>query len=249
MFVKRSEFLGSPYKAITLLGMSGVGKTFLSGMLEGWGWSRFSCDFEIGHKTLAPHLKAVMGNAEDIGVLSRFIGKPGNPDFGGLDYETFKSRQIMYYEAECAAIEAAVKSIPEGRNFVHDSTGSLCEILNEVLLQRLGQSTLFVYLKAGKAEENLVLERAMQTPKPLFYPPFQLESWIGQYLEEQSLKRPEDMKPDEFARWVFPKLFAARLPKYQALADKYGVTIPCDRMYGIKSEEDVINVIADALSE
>jgi hypothetical protein len=248
MTISRDEFLASPYKAITLLGMSGVGKTHLSGLLESWGWTRYSCDYEIGHKTLVPQLKSMMGSAEDIGALSAFIGKPGNPELGGHDFETFKARQILYYEAECKAIEGAMQSIPKDRNFVHDSTGSLCEILNEVLLEKLGGATLFVYLKAGKEEEDLVLDRAMKTPKPLFYPPFQLESWIGNYMEQNNIKTPEDMAPDEFARWVFPKLFAARLPKYQRLADLYGVTVPCQAMYGVKSEADVLGVIAEALS-
>lgn len=248
MKINKGDFLNAPQKAITLLGMSGVGKTYLSGMLESWGWQRYSCDYEIGHKTLAPHLKSLMEGADDISALSKFIGKPGNPENGGHDYETFKARQIMYYEAECAALENALAAIPADRSFVHDSTGSLCEILNEVLLEKLGKATLFVYLKASKEEESVMLERAIKVPKPLFYPPFQLESWIGQYLEQQNLQEPEQMIPDEFARWVFPKLFAARLPKYQRLADLYGVTIPAQAMQGVQNEQDVLRVIAEALS-
>lgn len=247
MKISRSHFLSQPHKAITLLGMSGVGKTYLSGQLEKWGWARYSCDYQIGHQTLAAHLKNIMINPDDIGALSAFIGKPGNPAQGGLDFELFKSRQILYYEAECAAIKDAIQSIPQDQSFVHDSTGSLCEILNDVLLEKLGNSTLFVYLKAGKAEEEKVLERAIETPKPLFYPPFQLESWVGFYLEEVGLNHANDMDPNAFARWVFPKLFAARLPKYQRLADLYGVTIPCEKFYNVQTQSDVIKIIAEHL--
>jgi hypothetical protein len=247
MKLSGSEFINSPHKAITLLGMSGVGKTHFSGLLKRSGWRRYSCDYQIGNKYLATHLNRTMSDTQDISVLSAFIGKPGNPAKGGITYEEFKKRQILYYEAECAALEEALKAIPPNGHFVHDSTGSLCEIMNEVLLEKLGQKTLFVYLKAGKKEEDTVLERALQTPKPLFHPPFQLESWIGHYLEEMGLKAPDEMTPDDFARWVFPKLFHSRLPKYQKLADLYGVTIPCENIYNIDNTELFIKKIAEAL--
>src|SRR5205823_4191310 len=53
MRMTRSEFLAWPHKAITLLGMSGVGKTTLAYKLPSDQWFHYSGDYRIGTKYLA----------------------------------------------------------------------------------------------------------------------------------------------------------------------------------------------------
>lgn len=242
------QFLSQPKKAITLIGMSGVGKTYISGQLERWGWQRYSCDFEIGTKYLAQQLSGLMKNPEDMDALFRFIGKPGNPKLGGLHMKKYKDHQKAYYDAECMSVaEAAMEAAESTKHFVHDSTGSLCEIIDEGLIDALGQKTLFVYLKASAEEENIVLERARTHPKPLFFPPMFFDGWVNEYLRDNKLNMPEEMVPDEFSRWVFPKLFTSRLPKYQALADRYGVTLESGALQDLKDADDFISRVAERL--
>lgn len=246
------SFLGSKHKSITLIGMSGVGKTYLSGLLENWGWARYSCDFEIGNRYLSDHLSGAMQSPEDMAVLSAFIGKLGDPALGGLPIDEFKKRQKAYYDAECRSIAAIGNAIEDAhaqgiKNFVHDSTGSLCEVMDEDLLAELGRHTIFVYLKAGEAEEKLVLERAKNHPKPLFFPPAHFDDWVREYLDAEGLSGSDQIIPDDFARWVFPKLFKARLPKYQRLADLYGTSIPCSAFYDVTTEKGFIERIARSL--
>jgi GTPase SAR1 family protein len=50
MRMTRSEFLAWPHKAITLLGMSGVGKTTLAYKLPASKWFHYSGDYRIGTK-------------------------------------------------------------------------------------------------------------------------------------------------------------------------------------------------------
>ncbi|MCD8526170.1 MAG: hypothetical protein LRY62_03140 [Alphaproteobacteria bacterium] len=57
----------------------------------------------------------------------------------------------------------------------------------------------------------------------------------------------EQIDPDAFSRWVFPHLFRARLPKYQRLADMYGVTVPSAALRDVGDESALIEVIAEAL--
>lgn len=254
MKMKQHEFLQTKQKSITLIGMSGVGKTYLSGLLENWGWARYSCDFEIGNKYLIEHLTGQMQSPEDMAVLSAFIGKLGDPKFGGLPIEEFKKRQKAYYDAECssiASISTAITNAHEDgfKNFVHDSTGSLCEIMDDDLLAELGRHTMFVYLQAGAEEEKLVLERARLHPKPLFFPPAKFDGWVKEYLDSEGLSASDQIVPDDFSRWVFPKLFKARLPKYQKLADLYGVTVSCRAFYDVTNEKGFIERIAKALDE
>jgi hypothetical protein len=241
-------FMNSPHRAVTLIGMSGVGKTYISGLLARWGWARYSCDYEIGTKYLRDAMSGNMKSPEDTDALFRFIGKPGDPRKGGHVMAKYKKHQKAYYDAECQSVAEAVMEAEERRvNFVHDSTGSLCEIMDENLIARLGSQTLFVYLKASAEDENVVLERARSHPKPLFFPPALFDGWVEDFLAEKDLGSPDEMEPDEFSRWVFPRLFKSRLPKYQRLADLYGVTIESAEMHALKSEADFVARVAERL--
>jgi len=206
--------------------------------MRGWGWFAYSCDMEIGTKYLASELDAPV-SADDISALSRFISKPGE-----LPMAEFLRRQKLYYEAECAALSRVPDLAGKHEKFVNDSTGSLCEIEDEALIGALGRATLFVYIKASKDEERAVLERAQEYPKPLFYPPSHFHAWVEEYRKVFKVENVDDLPADEFTRWVFPRLFAERLPKYQALADAYGVTVSTADLYKVKSERDLLDVIA-----
>ena len=52
MLMSPDEFLAWPQKAVTLLGMSGVGKTHLANKLPKTSWFHFSGDYRIGTKYL-----------------------------------------------------------------------------------------------------------------------------------------------------------------------------------------------------
>lgn len=232
-----ADFLNAPRKAITLMGMSGVGKSYLSSLMSGWGWFAHSCDLEIGTKHLAGELDAAV-SADDISALSRYISKPGD-----LPMDEFLRRQKLYYEGECASLSRVPELAAAQDKFVVDSTGSICEIEDAELMEALGRATLFVYIKASKDEEIAVLERAQQYPKPLFYPPSHFEAWVEEYRQLFDVQDTDDLPADDFTRWVFPRLFAERLPKYQALAERFGVTVSTEDLYKVKSEGDLLNVI------
>lgn len=251
MRLTRDQFLNLSRKTITLMGMSGVGKSFLTQMLKGRGWGAYECDVQIGTHFLAEEIgKSLPGyppvRSDDLQTLSAFVGKLGK---GGLSLPEFQRRQGLYMEAECNSLRAAKQALHStNRDFVVDSTGSLCEIADEVLLADLGGQTLFVYIKASAEEEAEILDRAQKFPKPLYFPPAFLEEKIAVYIEEQDLFGLEQVDPDHFARWVFPHLFASRLPKYERLAGLYGVVVPSEALKGVGHEGDFVEVIADALA-
>ncbi|MGH1404573.1 MAG: hypothetical protein ACRBDL_10040 [Alphaproteobacteria bacterium] len=249
MKITAQEFLNSSRKAVTLIGMSGAGKTHISCQLQAWGWENYSCDYEIGAKFLKDELTDVQSlSTEDIGALSTFLGKLGSPEKDGFDMDLFKTRQKAYYDAEVLALQA-MQSVVEGTqgHFVHDSTGSLCEIGDDELLRQIGEKTLFVYLKTDEETEKEVLQRAQDYPKPLFFPPAFLQEKVQTFLNEQNLDSVSDVMPDDFSRWVFPLLFEARKPKYQRLADLYGVTVPATEFRDLSSSDEFIKIIAQYL--
>ena len=52
MKLNREEFRNWDHKNITLLGMSGVGKTYLSSLLRQHNWFHYSIDYRIGTRYL-----------------------------------------------------------------------------------------------------------------------------------------------------------------------------------------------------
>lgn len=229
-------------QAITLIGMSGIGKTWLSEKLKNWGWAHYSCDLEIGQNYLAEHIGPV--SVDDLSALSNFIGKLGHPGKGGLSLDEFRIRQKLYYDAERQSLYDALDKIDvTNGSVVIDSSGSLCEIDDEALMEKLGAKTRFVYLKASEEQEHAVLQRAKDYPKPLFFPPKLFPQWLEEYQADQNMNDPNAIDPDEFAIWVFPKLFQSRLPKYQALAERYGITINTSIIQNAETNDDFIKAI------
>ncbi len=231
-------------RPITLMAMSGVGKTELSWKLEKWGWHHYNCDYLIGTKYLADELDVPL-KLDDLSPLSRYIGQIGNTKTGGgLPIKEFKRRQNNYIEAEKKVLRDMRVAIRDsGAKLVNDSTGSLCEIEDESVFRQLAEDSLFVYIKAGPEQEEALVARAVADPKPLYYPPAKFDGWIKEYLEEHRLKTIEDIVPDNFSRWVFPKLFHSRIPKYERLAGKYGITISSADVWDLKSEDEFLQLI------
>jgi hypothetical protein len=231
------------HKAITFIGMSGVGKTHMSRLLEQWGWTNYSCDYLIGSEYLKDELDGTV-TPDDLRVLSAFVGRIGR---GAQSIKEFRRRQQQYIDAEKRVMRDAGKAIKEAPgNFVNDSAGSLCEIEDEDLFEELGKETLFVYIEAGPDEEKELLRRAAAYPKPLYFPPAKFDAWLKEYMEKNNQKAVEEIEPDDFLKWVFPLLYHSRVPKYQRLAKKYGVTIPAAKFQNIKSEEEFLSILEKA---
>ena len=227
-------------KAITLLGMSGAGKTHFSQMLAGWGWDHYSCDLEIAKRL------DIDVSVDDLSALSAFIGQVGDTALGGLPLEEFKRRQRLYYDAECEALRGMGAQIGDAP-FVNDSTGSFCEIEDADLIRDVAVRTMLVYIETPEDARDEVIKRAQDYPKPLFFPPAQFDNWLDEYCEQKSV-RVEKIVPDDFSAWVFPKLFMARLPKYERLAREYGVKISAEDLRGVESEQEFIHLIQEAKS-
>lgn len=228
--------------AITLMGMSGVGKTYLTSLMKKWGWKAFSSDYDIGLNVLE---KSSALTPEDISYLADYLGLLGDPSLGGLGLDEFKRRQKQYYDAEIAAALKLgdEKKAAAGMNFVHDSTGSLCEIEDKDVLAYVGEQTKVVYLEASQEHEEQLIARARAHPKPILYPPSKLDEWVDEFLYEEGVIDIEKTAPGAFALWAFPKLFYNRLPKYQWIAERYGVTIRAEDLKGLHQEDQFLELI------
>ena len=221
-------------KAVTLLGMSGAGKTYFSQRLAEWGWVHYSNDYEIAG-SLGIDVKV-----DDLSALSSFIGQVGDEAKGGLNAGEFIHRQKLYYGAECSVLD----NMPcEGaEKFVNDSTGSFCEIEDEGLIARVAQKTLLVYIETDEDSHKEVIKRAVEYPKPLYFPPEKFDGWLNEYCEAHAVE-PDGLDPNDFSAWVFPKLFASRLPKYERLAEQYGVKVSAKDLHACEDEAAFLELI------
>jgi bifunctional pyridoxal-dependent enzyme with beta-cystathionase and maltose regulon repressor activities len=112
----------------------------------------------------------------------------------------------------------------------------------------LSDNTLIIYIKTSKENERVLVERAKENPKPMYYSPNFFESSLREYLAENNLEYAAQINPDSFVGWVFPKLIEDRLVKYSGLADKYGCTIKSDDLHNCDSSNDVLSLISSALN-
>jgi len=271
------EFRAWENKKVTLLGMSGVGKTYLSSMLRDSQWFHFSGDYRIGTRYLdepildmikqqamqVPFLNELLRNdwiyirnnikVHDLGPVLSFVGKLGNPELGGVEFDDFVKHQALYREAEVATmfdvpdfIEKA-QSIYGYQHFINDVGGSLCELDEPGVIETLAEHTLMLYIQVtNKEEEEKLIARAQSAPKPLYYRAEFLQEQLAIYLQENEMQYAAEMDPDEFTRWVFPRLFHSRIPRYEKIA-KQGYTVTSEEVAKVKNEDDFLKLLEMAI--
>lgn len=271
------EFRNWQHKSITLLGMSGVGKTRLSNMLPNNEWFHFSGDYRIGtHYLDEPILDNIKEQAMQVPFLrdllrsdsiyiqnnisvnnlqpvSSFLGKLGDPEKEGLPLDEFKRRQELHRQAEIATMRDVPRFIRKAqklygyKNFINDAGGSVCELDDNETLEILAEHTLILYIKATEKNEQALIQRAESDPKPLYYREAFLDEQLAVYMKENNLQYIAMIDPDEFVRWVFPKLFYSRIPRYDAIAEKYGYTITTDELSKVKNENELMALIEKSI--
>lgn len=278
MKMSPQEFLDWKTKRITLLAMSGAGKTTLANKLPKAKWFHYSGDYRIGTKYLEepildnikrqamriPFLRELLLSdsihisnkitVENLAPVSSFLGKLGKSDLGGLSLQEFKRRQKLHHLAEIAAMNDVPEFIDKAvdiygyKHFVNDAGGSVCELDCPEVLETLARNTLIIYIKIPPELEQTIIDRAKSDPKPLYYREAFLDEKIAEFMQLRDYSSTDAIEPDDFVTWVFPELFKSRLPRYQAIADQYGYTIDANDVATVKGEDDFIRLVADALA-
>ena len=277
MHLTPKEFRDWDHRAITLLGMSGIGKTTLANKLPKTEWFHYSADYRIGTKYLeepildnikkeamkVPFLRELLRSdsiyicsnitVHNLAPVATFLGKIGNRDKGGLSLEEFKERQRLHHEAEVAAMKDVAPFVAKAReiygynHFLNDAGGSVCELDDQEAIDCLAEHTLIIYIRADEEMENTLIQRAIDSPKPLYYQERFLDEKLAEYMAMEGLRDVDDIDPDRFVRWIFPKLVEHRRPLYETLADRYGYTVESRDVERVRDEADFLDLVTRAL--
>jgi len=189
--------------------------------------------------------------------VASYLGKPGDPAKGGLPMAEYVRRQDQFAGAEVAALMDSGPFIDRSRaiygypHFVCDTGGSICEWVDpddprDPLMTELSARTLMIWIKGSAAHTAELIRRFDRAPKPMAYQPAFLARVWAEYLALH--RQTEDqVDPDTFIRWTYAQALAHRQPRYGTMANRWGLTIPYETLAGVRSESDVIAVVAQAL--
>ena len=194
---------------------------------------------------------------ENLTPVSSYLGKPGDPAKGGLRMQEYRHRQEQFRRAEINALHDTEYFAERATrlygypNFICDSGGSICEWVDadnpqDPVLTELSKTCLMVWIKGDEAHTEELIRRFDRAPKPMSYQPEFLQQAWEDYLNQMSLSE-ADVDPDAFIRWTYAQALAHRQPRYQAMADNWGVTVTADQISAVKDEAGFEDLIASAL--
>ena len=270
------------HRQVLVFGMSGLGKTHLSTLLRGSGdWFHYSIDYRIGTRYMGelivdnakreamqvPFLRdLLMSDSIYIGSnitfnnltpVSTYLGKPGNPQSGGLPFDEYTRRQEQFMRAEVSALNDTAYFIDRARalygypHFICDTGGSICEWVDpdnpdDPLMAELSARTLMIWIQGTEEHTAELIRRFDKAPKPMAYQPaFLLRAWTD-YLAEKGLSEAK-VDPDAFIRWTYARALAHRQPRYAAMARRWGLTVQASEVAALRAPEDFTELVARAL--
>ncbi len=270
-------------KRVLLFGMSGLGKTHVSNILrDGGEWFHYSVDYRIGTRYMGEHIvdnfkREAMRNPflakllrsdsiyiasnitfNNLAPLSTYMGKPGNPDLGGIPFAEYQRRQERHRTAEIAALLDTVPFIDRAKdlydydNFVCDSGGSICEVVDpadpqDPVLKALSENLLMVWIRGSHDHADELMARFEKAPKPMYFgTDFLLQVW-QEFLSENNISE-GDVDPDAFMCFAYRKCLDHRLPIYQAMARNWGVSVDAKDVAKIRDARDFELLITATLA-
>ncbi len=197
---------------------------------------------------------------ENLSPLSTYLGKPGNEALGGIPFAEYRRRQAQHRQAEIRALLDVPEFIDRANeiygysHFVCDSGGSLCEVVDvhdpaDAVLTSLAKHTMLVYIRGSAEHTRMLVERFRKHPKPMYYNPAFLEAKWAEYLASNGIDDESRVDPDDFAVWGFEQLLHHRIPLYEAIAQRYGYTIDMHDVPGVRSEDDLLALLARTIDD
>ena len=248
---------------------------------ENGDWFHYSVDYRIGTRYMGEHIvdnfkREAMRNPflaqllrsdsiyiasnitfNNLSPLSTYLGKPGSPELGGIPFAEYQRRQEQHKSAEIASLTDTVRFIDRAKdlysynNFVCDSGGSICEVVDpndpkDPVLKPLSENMLLVWIKGTDDHIDNLVDRFDKAPKPMYYDPaFLIQQWDDFCLKNKQSEAEVD--PDAFLRYAYRQCLDHRLPIYRAMAENWGTSVAARDVERVRSAADFDALIASAL--
>ena len=244
-------------------------------------WYHYSIDYRIGTRYMGEHIEdsykedamkspylreLLLGDSihissnisfNNLAPLSNYLGKPGNQRKGGLSIEEYKKRQAQHHIAELKALLDTPNFINKSNriygypNFVCDTGGSICEVVNpddpnDPVLKTLAENTLMVWIEGSSHHTDELIKRFDENPKPMCYDPGFLDLKWKEYLKIHKCSV-NDVDPDDFVRWTYSEAMAHRNPIYQSMAS-WGITVQADLISQVQTPSEFNSLIGSTIS-
>jgi shikimate kinase len=182
---------------LSLIGMSGSGKSHWSVRLAESGFHRFCCD-EMIARNLSAELTRADGTVMDLG---EWMGFPYEPNY--------KEREARYLTHEIRVLDEVLGYVADpardpGENIIVDTTGSVI-YTGETVLEKLGLHTTVVHFSTPPEVQERMLDVYKAQPRPIL--------WRDVFSEE-----PGEAHEKALAR-CYPELLASRERLYEKYAD------------------------------
>jgi len=193
---------------------------------------------------------------DNLAPLSTYLGKPGDPDKGGVPFAEYMKRQEQHRAAEVAATLDTARFMDRAEeiygypNFVCDTSGSICEVVEaddpaDPVMKQLSETLLMVWIKGSDAHTTELVRRFDRAPKPMYYQPDFLHAAWEEYRATHSVTE-ETCDPDHFVRWTYARALAHRQPRYAAMA-RWGVTVTAEEVGEVSTTQDFDALMARAI--
>jgi shikimate kinase len=214
------EAMKNEQLAISMIGMSNIGKTYWAKQLARIGFKHIICDDLIEAK-LGPELKEL--GYKGIEDVSKWMGQP---------YDArFELNQEKYLRHEIEVMQEILRDLSNERknNIIIDTTGSVIHT-SDIICLTLKEQTLVLYIEADEQIKKQMFAQYLLKPKPVvwgeIYQPYEGETG------GETLKR------------CYPDLLKYRSSRYAHYAD---VTIPRGQIGYDMSIEQFLELIKKSL--
>lgn len=243
-------------------------------------WFHYSVDYRIGTRYMGEHIadnfkreamkvpllrELLMTDSvhissnitfNNLAPLSTYLGKPGDPARGGVPFDEYLRRQEQHRVAEIAALMDTPTFIHRAAelygyaNFVCDSGGSICEVVDpdnrdDPVLKVLEDNLLLIWICGSDAHRDELIRRFDRAPKPIYYRPDFLKTVWADYLAQEG-KVEDQVDPDAFLRFGYARLLQHRQPLYAAMARR-GITLTAEDVAAISTTDEFDQLVIRAL--
>lgn len=179
---------------LSLIGMSGSGKTYWAKKLEATGFKRYSCDDMIEQK-LASELHKL--GYQGINDVAKWLGQPFESHY------QHTSKKYLELELECMEETFSQVLAHPNQDTIIDTTGSFI-YMPEQTIQDLQKLSKVVFLSTPQVVKDAMLNQYFADPKPVIW-----GSRFQKRADESSLQA---------VKRCYPELLNHRIEQYKQIA-------------------------------